>query len=110
METQVKDTSLVQELTERADTKEIEKIPLFKDAPSALIEALVGIVSVLWVPAQAKVLDQGTIGDAMYYVLFGSVVKLHVQGPPPHKALGVVKQGACFSERLLAFCIALVGW
>jgi hypothetical protein len=101
LETLVREISLVEELTERADAREIGKIPLFKEAPNALLEALAGIASVLWAPAQAKVLDQGTICDAMYYVLSGSVVKLQVQGPSPHKALGVVNQGGCFCERRL---------
>jgi hypothetical protein len=101
LETQVKSPSLVQELQEKAAVQEIGKIALFKDAPIALLESLAGIASVLWAPAQAKVLDQGTIGDAMYYIVSGSVMKLHVQGPPPHKALGVVKQGECFCERRL---------
>ena len=92
--------SLVEELEEKADHKVIEKISMFRDAPLALVEALVRIATVLWAPAQAKVIDQGTIGDAMYYVVSGSLLKRWVQGPGGI-ARGVVGQGECFCERHL---------
>jgi CRP-like cAMP-binding protein len=92
--------SLLQELDERADHKLIEKISMFKDAPLALVEALVKIASVLLAPAQTKVIDQGTIGDAMYYVVSGSLLKRWVQGPGGIP-LGAIGEGECFCERHL---------
>jgi len=89
--------TLVQELSEKADARIIEKIGLFKEAPVALVEALVQIVTVLWVPAHTKMLDQGSIGDAMYYVVYGSLLKRYVQGPRGI-TVGQVAQGECFCE------------
>ena len=51
-------------------------------------------------PAQARVLDQGTIGDAMYYVVSGSLLKRYLQGPGGIP-IGIIKQGECFCERRL---------
>ena len=70
---------LPQELPEKADHKVIDKIGLFKAAPTALVEALSNMASVLFVPRHVAVVYQGTIGDAMYYVVEGSLLRRFVQ-------------------------------
>ena len=92
--------TLVQELPENADPKVVEQISFFKKAPLAMIEALVGIVSVLWVPAQAAVCHQGSLDDCMYYVVSGSLFK-HLLSGGKSIPVGEVRQGECFCERRL---------
>lgn len=85
-------------LDQKPDRKLVEAFPLLRTATLAMVEAFLSITEVLEVPVHAWVLDQGALGDAMYFVVSGLLKERFLNGGVDEDAGRTYVHGDIFGE------------
>ena len=85
---------------QRATHAEVVQIPVFAGAPVALQDRVVAAGEVLELPAQAKVVDQGSLGDSLFLLTHGALIEKRVNGTHA-EPIGVLRPPATLGARCL---------